>query len=261
MKAKKWLAVLCVLGVVISYSTMANAEWHFGIGTGLFRLNMDGDIALNTDVRGTVEFDVDLDADDIDDLMESAFGFAGYATDGQWIIEYSLGQLRLEGDTSASLSGGASVSSELDFDKTTGELTVGFLVAENDRISLRVHSGLRYTNHEWDADITVVDGGGTTHVAQDIDEDWADVLFGASADIPLAKKWTWNNRLEAGFSFTGNGETYVGSTGISWRFFEHWSAALYGKYAVVDYDNDDRDDPYAYDVDEFGVGLGVLFHW
>ena len=166
---------------------------------------------------------------------------------------------KLEGDTSAPLSGGASISSELDFDKTIGELTVGFLVAENDRISLRLHSGLRYTNHEWDADITVVDNGGTTHVSEDIDESWVDVLFGVSADIPLARKWTWNNRLNAGFS--DNGETYLGSTGISWRFFEHWSAMLYGKYAVVDYDNDDEDAPYGYNVDEFGVGLGVLFHW
>ena len=70
MKAKQLLVALCILGVVMSYSTAANAEWHFGIGTGLFRLNMDGDIALDTDVRGVVEFDVDLDADDIDDLMD-----------------------------------------------------------------------------------------------------------------------------------------------------------------------------------------------
>ena len=260
MKAKQWLVVLCVLAVAVGYGTVASAEWHFGIGTGLFRLNVDGDIGFHTNLRGPIELDVDLDPDDISDLMESAFGVAGYATDGQWMIQYSVGQLKLEGDPSGTLSSGASYSSDLGFDVTSGELTVGYPLVENDRITLGAHCGVRYTDHELEADVTVVDGG-TTDLSKDIDESWTDVLVGVSADVSLAEKWTWNNRFNAGFG--GSEGTYQAMTGISWRFLERWSATLYGKYMAVEYENGDEGDTdwYLYDVDEFGAGLSVLFHW
>jgi len=261
MKTKQWLVVLCVLFVAVGYGTVASAEWHFGIGTGLFRLNIDGDMGFDTNLRGPIELDVDLDPDDISDLMESAFGLAGYATDGKWMIQYSLGQLKLEDDPSTTLSGGASVSSDLGFDLINGELTIGYPLFASDRVTFGVHGGVRYTDHELDADITVVDGGGTTDLSKDIDEDWTDAVIGLSADVRLAEKWTWNNRVNAGFG--GSEGTYMASTGISWRLFEHWSTTLYGKYMAVEYENGDKGDSdwYLYDVDEFGVGLSILFHW
>ena len=260
MKAKQWLIVLCVLGVVMNYSAVAKAEWNFGVGTGLFRLNVDGDIGFHTNLQGPVELDVDLDPDDIDDLMETAFGLAGYATDGTWMIQYSLSQLELEGDSRTTLSDG-SLYSDLNFEMMGGELTVGFPVAATDRITLRAHCGVRYTKHDWDSEVTVVEGGTTTRLNRDIDESWADILFGMSADVVLAEKWTWNSLVNAGFG--GSEGTYLVSTGVSWRFFEHWSAALYGKYTAVEYENEEEGDPdwYLYDVDEFGAGLSVLFHW
>jgi hypothetical protein len=70
----------------ISLSGVAHADWSFGIGTGIFRVNFDGDMGFDT-AAGPVELDVDLDADDVSDVMETAFGLGGYATDGKWMIQ------------------------------------------------------------------------------------------------------------------------------------------------------------------------------
>jgi hypothetical protein len=240
---------------------VAHADWSFGIGTGIFRVNYDGDLGFNTsidDVDTPVELDVDLDADDVSDVMETAFGFGGYATDGKWMFEYSFGVLDLEDDPSRTLPGGVTVSSDLDFDKTNASLTVGYPIYHDDSLIVRLHGGVRYTDHELDADVAI---DGTPVLSRDIDEDWTDALVGISADIPLAEKWMWNNKFNAGFG--GSEGTYFGYTGITWRFLKHWSASLYGKYTAVEFENGSKGDSdwYLYDVDEFGVGLGVLFHW
>jgi hypothetical protein len=242
----------------ISLSGVAHADWSFGIGTGIFRLNVDGDMGFNVANAGPVEFDVDLDPDDIDDIMETAFGFGGYATDGKWMIQSSFGMLELEDDTSRTIAGVGTVSSELGFDMTGGEITVGYPIYECTSLILRLHAGVRYTEHELDADVRI---DGTPVRGGDIDEDWTDALFGISAGVPFAEKWTWNNKFNAGFG--GSEGTYFAQTGITWRFLKHWSATLYGKYTAVEYENGSKGDPdwYLYDVDEFGLGLGVLFNW
>ena len=259
MRKRQWLVVLCVLAVAVACGTVAKAEWHFGIGTGLFFHNFDGDLGFHTDA-GPVELEVDLDPDDVNDLMETAFGLAGYATDGTWMIGYSLGQLELEDDPSMTLPNG-SLSSEINFEKISGELTVGYPLLKGDRITLGAHCGVRYTKHKWESDVTMVQGGQTIISSTDFDADWIDALVGLSADVSLAERWAWNNRFNAGFG--GSEGTYQVMTGISWRFFEHWSATLYGKYTAVEYEGGQEGDFdwYLYDVDEFGGGLSVLFHW
>ncbi len=246
----------------MSFSGVAYAEWHFGIGTGIFRLNIDGDMGFHVlPLDTSVEFDVDLDPDDVSDVMETAFGLGGYATDGKWMIQYSFGMMELEDDPSRTIAGVGTVSSELGFDSTGGEITVGYPIYECTSLIVRLHGGVRYTDHELDADTTIVGPGGTTRRSKDIDEDWTDALFGISAGVPFAEKWMWNNKFNAGFG--GSEGTYFAQTGVTWRFLKHWSASLYGKYTAVEYENGSKGDPdwYLYDVDEFGAGLSVLFNW
>ena len=61
MKGKRLVGLLAILGVM-GFSTLAHAEWNFGIGTGPQRLSIDGDIGINT-ALGAVELDIDFDAD------------------------------------------------------------------------------------------------------------------------------------------------------------------------------------------------------
>ena len=260
----KHFLVLSTFSLIIGLAAPVHAEWHFGIGTGPMRLNSKGDQGFNIAIGGVgpVEFDVDLAPDDFDDLTSSALGLGGYATDGKWRIQYSIGQLKLEDDAGVTTANGSSVNAELGFDITAGELIVGYPIYQNASCTVLIHGGARYTKHELDSDVTVVVTGiGTAQLKRNIDEDWTDVVFGLSADIPFAEKGTWSNRIDAGFG--GSDGTYLVYTGLTWRFFEHWSGTLYGKYTAVDFENGSRGDSdwYLYDVDEFGPGLNILYHW
>jgi hypothetical protein len=79
--------VFCIFGS----SPSSAQKWHFGLGTGLVRMNVEGDQGLNVALgnTGPVQFAVDLSPDDFQDLMQSAIGGGGYATDGKW-MKFSL---------------------------------------------------------------------------------------------------------------------------------------------------------------------------
>ena len=79
--------------------------------------------------------------------------------------------------------------------------------------------------------------------------------------VPLAEKWVWNNRVDAGFG--GSEGTYSANTGVTWRFYKGWASTLYSKYTAIEFENGNRGDAdwYLYDVDEFGVGLAVLYNF
>jgi hypothetical protein len=236
-------------------------SWKFGIGTGLFNLHVEGDIGIHTNIAGPVEFDVELDPDDIDDLLESAFGFGGFVTDGKWMITYSFTQLKLEGDDREVLANGSTVSAEIGFDITGGELTVGYPVYRGTSLNIRLLAGARYTKHELESDITVDSGIGTIRLKTDIDEDWTDALFGISVDVPFTEKWIWSNRFDAGYG--GSEGTYNAYTGLTWRFYKYLSTTLYGRYTAVEFENGDKGDTdwYLYDADEYGVGLSIFLTW
>jgi len=86
MKKRFFVSMFMVLVCLVCFSSSVYAEWHYGIGTGIFLLNVDGDQGFHIDtIDRSVEFAVDLKPDDVADLMESAFGFDGYATNGKWI--------------------------------------------------------------------------------------------------------------------------------------------------------------------------------
>ena len=114
------LAFLLILG----FGAAANAEWHYGIGTGFSAMTVDGDQGFHTNIAGPVQFEVDLSAEDIVDLMETAFGLGGYATDGTWMVQVSAGFLSLE-DTPSYSGPEVDITSEFRFDVSSAEVTVG----------------------------------------------------------------------------------------------------------------------------------------
>ena len=255
---KKALFILLGIFIVMNFSAVAYAEWHYGIGTGPFRLNAQGDQGFNTAIAGPVQFEVDLDPDDISDLAESAFGLVGYATDGTYMVQFSVRNMRLEAEETR-----GAVSAKLGFEVTGGEITLGYPVYRDSSFTLRLLGGVRYTKHELSVDVT----SGMLSQSRTIEHDWIDALVGLTLDVPLADKWNWGTRLDAGFGvggdYLGSEGTYSANTGVTWRFYNHWSGTLYGKYTAVDFENDSIGDPdwYLYDVDESGVGLAVLYNF
>lgn len=250
---KKIVFVLIALVLLIaSPVTSAFAEWQFGIGTGPQILNVDGDMGFNTNLAGPVKFAVKLDPDDISDLTNTAFGFGGYATDGKWLIEYSLGKLELEGNATK-----GPVSAKIGFDVTGGELLVSHPFYQQAALRLNLLGGARYTKHELSSVITV----GATQLNRNIDNDWTDFVVGVSLNVPLHKDWTWRTRVDAGYG--GSDGTYTGKTGVDWHFHKHWTTTLSAKYQAIEFENGSRGDTdwYLYDVDESSMSLALLFVW
>ncbi|MCK5505523.1 MAG: hypothetical protein KAJ10_10190 [Thermodesulfovibrionia bacterium] len=261
------LTLLSLL-IAISYTSVSYAEWSHGIGTGIFMLNLEGDVGVNTTLAGpvTVE-DADLDFDDISDLLETAIGLGGYSTDGTWMIRYLFSTLELEGEKSYSLpanavlAGGHSVNAKLNFKRTAGEITVGYPVYKDTSFSVSMDGGLRYTKHEVRSDLSISGPVLNRGIRKEIDEDWTDVLIGGTVTVPFTKELIWNTSGNAGFG--GSEGTYMGQTGLTWIFYKGFSSTLYGMYTAVEFENGDEGDSdwYLYDVDEFGLGLSFAYNW
>jgi hypothetical protein len=257
MKTKNIIVLISVF-LIVSFSSAAHAEWNYGIGTGITRMNAKGDQGINVTLLGLgpVEFDVDLDPEDFDDLMKSAFGIGGYFTDKKWMIQYSFVNLELEDEASRTI-GPTTASAKIGFDITGGELTVGYPIHRSPALDFGALVGARYTKHELSSELRV----GAQQRKRSIDNDWTDGLVGLTFGVPFAEKWIWNTRLDAGFG--GSDGTYTGKTGVTWRFAKSWTASLDAQYQAIDYENGNKGDTdwYLYDVDEFGWGIKFLYHW
>ena len=253
-----WTVVFtCLLGVS---SASAQKKWHFGIGTGLTRLNAEGDLGLNLGQFGPVEMEFDLAPEDFDDLRESAIGFGGYITNGTWMVQYSIAQLKYAGSPGRSTPSIQQVTGELSYDKTTGGISVGYTVYKRGKLSIQPYVGFRYLKQELGVDLTIV-GQDTVAFSKGVDNNWTDVLIGTSLNVALSKKIGWSASFDAGFG--GSNGTYRVATGISWRVWKFLSLHPNAYYMAVDYENGERidEDWYLYDADEFGWGLSFLLNF
>ena len=252
-----FLSLICL--IVMGSQSSANArdsQWKFGFGTGLFGLNLDGTLGLDlTRINTPVEVDIDLNASDVMDVMETALGVGGYATNGTWLFDYSVQYLKLE--DGESFSGRPLSRIDTEFEASGLEVMVGYPVWNHSDIVFRIHGGVRYTNHDINSSVIY----NSTTYTKDLENDWVDGLIGVSAQIPLGQRLSWDNRANAGYG--GSEGTYQAFTGLTWRFHPNWSTTLYGKYTAVEFENGTKGDAdwYLYDVDEFGLGLGILFHF
>lgn len=253
---QKSIIIICLC---LSVSAVQAQDWEFGIGTGFYGGNFDGDIGLQTSAAGLLESDVRLTPSDTADLLESALGGGGFARNGRWTINFSYGKLELEDKnrlTAVTLGGGG--TERLTFNKRVGELTAAYQLNDQGRHFWTLLGGFRYTNHEWKAKVETA-GSPTSSVR--IDESWSDVIVGIGHAYPLSQKLVWNSRLDYS---AGDSEGVASfNTGLGWRFAESWSARFYASYSAVEFKNHSRAEPnyYLYDVDEFGAGVTILYHF
>ncbi len=267
--ARLFVIASCILG-----ATAAGADWNYGIGTGLVRLNTQGDQGLHTNIAGPVLFDVDLDPDDFADLMQSAIGAGGFATNGQWTVQGSFGILKLGGDAALALPEGTplpngstlptdvSIEADLGFDITQVEAVVSYLAYRHSskRLVLSPLVGLRYLKHDISASLRVT-AENVTDIDRGLDHSWTDIVIGGSATVVIAPKVLWNTRVDAGLG--GTGGTLKATTAVSWRVHKRLSLSPNAFWMSLDIEEEERGDPewYVYDAAEFGWGLSALVHF
>jgi hypothetical protein len=261
MKAMRIALVAVALTVIFAPAALAEEdEWQFGIGTGFFGLNIDGDVGITT-ALGPVDLDASMTGDEVRDLLESAFGFGGFAAKGKWAILYAGTYLELEDTITGVGPLGSPVSSTVTFTQHGAEVAAAYRFALKGKNAWSVLGGLRYTKHEYDLGLSIDNDppNPPAELARNIDHDWTDLLIGLTHARQINDRWTWTNRLDAGFG--GSDGTFFYNTSFNWQFAESWAMGIYGQITSIDFENDNRGDPdwYAYDANEYGLGLSILY--
>jgi hypothetical protein len=222
-------------------ASIANAEWHYGVGTGLGSANYDGTLK-NKDLG--LKLDIDFDHSDV----ESGIGGAAFATDGTWIFNLSGSSVEYESKGTVKPTG---IRSKNTFERTYGEFTVGYVAYREDAITLTPYLGINYTKHHWK-----LKGGGYN---EKLDDNWTDAVLGLKFDYKINEEWSWNSSAD----YT-NGDSegcYSFKTGPSWKFAENWVAGAYLAYEHDKFDGKDSGVDFDYDADVTSFGLSIAYTW
>lgn len=221
-------------------ASIANAEWHYGIGSGIGSSSYDGDLKI----AGVGTLDVEFDHDD----FESGFGAAGFATNGTWVLNLSGSSVEYESKDAIS---GGSPKSKNTFERTFAEFTVGYVAYQEDSVTLTPYIGINYTNHDWEFK---ADG-----LKEDLEDSWIDAIFGLKFDYKINDEWTWNNSVDYS---AGDSEGCFGvKTGASWKFAEHWVAGAYVGFESDELEGKDGGQDFDYDTDVTSFGLTIAYTW
>jgi len=249
-------SLLCI-GVLVCVPVQAQDSWRHGIGTGIYALNIEGDTGLDTSL-GPVKLNTDLDSEDVQDLIDSAFGLGGFSTNGTWTIFYNAAQLEFVGSNRGTILSGTPASGSVSLTATVAEVAASYNFANTGNHNWGVLLGARYTKHDYDAKLTI----GASSATRNLSQNWTDAIVGLTHSYPLSDKWSWNSKANVGFGSDTDG-TYFVNTGLTWQFADSWSSTLYGQLLHYNYENGSRGDPdwYLYDADEYGVGLNILYHF
>lgn len=253
------ITALCLFSANAAFS--AEDDWHFGLGTGMLALNLDGTTGFTT-ALGSAKTKIDLNADEVNDLLESAIGIGGFAAHGKFKILFSYSAIELAGGVSGSLQGdpplgGTPISAKLNLEVTRADIAVSYLMAQSGKHAWSALFGLRYMEHDYDIGFAL--GGMATQLK--INEDWTDIVVGVTHAYPISDKFAWTTRVDYGL---GESEgTFFANTGIKWRINHRFTTSLYAQITAVEFENKRAPHPkwYLYDVDEFGIGLNVLVTW
>ncbi|MEE9554198.1 MAG: hypothetical protein V3W18_07865, partial [candidate division Zixibacteria bacterium] len=244
---KRIAAILLGVFIILGFSANADAQWKYGIGTGIGALSFEGKVGFDTLIAGPLKFDVDMDPSDVNDAIDTAFGFQGYATDGMYLIKYSYSTITLEGDGNNGVT-----FLDAEFEANGAEVTLAYPIYQVPGAKLSVLGGVRWTSHELKINVT----SGIFSSGVKVDKDWYDAIVGLTLDVPFYEKWNWGSQVDAGFG--GSNSTYTVATGLGWRFFDNWSASLGAAYRYVKFEDHNQASPdwYLYDMDETSARLG-----
>lgn len=234
---------LTAIAAATLLASAANAEWHYGIGSGIGASSYDGDLKI-----AGAKLDVEYDQDD----FEGGFGAAGFATDGTWV--FNLSGSSVEYESKDSFTG--KPRSTNNFQRSFAEFTVGYVAYREGDITLTPYLGVNYTKHEWEFKSSI---DGKTK----LDDNWVDGVFGIKLDYKINDEWTWNNSAEY---TAGDSEGCYGvKTGVSWKFAENWVAGAYVGFESDEFEGSDTEQntkvDFDYDTDVTTFGLTLAYTW
>jgi hypothetical protein len=263
---KYFVALLMLLVSAAAGNAYAGPdEWTYGIGTGIFGLNIKGSMGFSANPGSNhfwPEVNGELNQSKTSDLMETAFGFGGYANKGDWTILYKVGQMKLSDTAHGDSPGGiASLDAEVSFTGKNAEVDGVYAFAKTGDNYWGALGGLRYYNQRITLNITTNPPSAISGT-YDKSASWTDAVVGITHKMPFSKTVVWHN--QADIAGGGTKGTYHINTGVGWQFYDGWSADFYGNYIRYNYEKGTKgssDNWYLYKAAEYGVGATVMYNW
>jgi len=83
---------------------------------------------------------------------------------------------------------------DAEWQRAKAELLVGYRFVEAGTSQFGVLGGARHIAHEWGINLRNPDLRAVS--VPDVDEDWTDLVVGATHTMPIAERWLWSNRVD-----------------------------------------------------------------
>ena len=249
MVRKLLLSALAAGTFALTANPANAAEWSYQIEPYFLGVNIDGDAGIGR-VTGA---DVDVDTDDILENLDLG-GMVRFDArhENGWgvILDYAFM------DLSDDISGprGGVVEAEVFQGIFEALLVRG---TQSGDAQLDYFAGVRWWNNEVDVEIDPVLLPGTA--SRSVEEDWVDLVIGASWINPISEKWSFLLRGDVG----GGGADFTASTTVGFRYQigESTQLDLHYKGLAVDYEDGTRGQPgyFNYDTITHGPVIGLIF--
>lgn len=228
-------------------------DWGFKVEPYLMAPYMKGNVAIGK----IPQVEIDANAGDIFDRLQSAFMIYGEANNGQWAITADFVYMKLQETIEPT---GQINSGEVNFDETI------FGMEGLYRILPWLELGIGGRVITIGGDMTVSRTGlgpnGETTVQQATKtESWFDPTVLFRAQVPNSGKWIGELKADIGGFGVGSNETYQVQVYGGYRFSKLFQATAGYRALSIDYAGGTVDDRFDYDVKTTGpvVRLGFNF--
>lgn len=245
---------LCAAAPAGAQTKTSDSGWQFEIIPYIWAAGMKGDVQSGS----LPKISTDVSFSDILDVLDFGLMGAFEARKGRWGVLFDAIYMKLSMDGTASRTGSGPIgatltaNANLEMKQTMLAAAAAYRTVEG-RSPVDVIGGLRYIKLEASADINASFFALTGTVSRSADKGWVDPYIGARIQHPIADRWTLLGYGDIGGFGVGSDFTWQAIVGVNYDFSKSVSGKLGYRYLSVDYDKDG----FLYDMDSYGVYLGV----
>jgi len=250
------LAVACV-----ATQPAAADDWQLTVAPYIWAVAFDGDMT----VRGNRKVDIDASFEDIWDKSDSilAFNTELELHNGRFGFMLSPNYMKMGVDDVGHGIAEADVDNELLFVDAAAVVRVldwpmqSLVGGEPTSVKFDAYAGVRYTRLNLEVDF---DNAGSPSE----DKDWWDPIIGGDATVDLTSRWFLRMRGDVGGFTAGSDFSSLAVATLGYRFslFGNDAAVAAGYRAIFqDYDEDNGDERFEWDMTIHGPTIGLITHW
>ena len=245
-RLKATVLAISSLSIALATGTARAAERSHWSNQGLIYLL--GPSLSGTSGIGPFDTQVDMDAGDVFDALDTAF-LGMYRGEGErWGVQLDIVHMDLKVDATGdrgALTGSVSV-------QQTNVIASG---------SYRLSREFRVIGGGMFTDITngIALSGPANDRNQRFGDDWVDPIVGVGYDTPIGDHWDFSGSALFGGFGVGADLVMVFSASFGYRFNDWASLTLGARYLDFDYEDGEGADRFKFDMKQYGPAVGFRF--